>query len=359
MMMNKINFIRIGYHTLFWAMFLIYRLTSSMTTKSLIGEYWWGDWSIIHVLVVEIIFKALLAYGVLYIIVPRFLDTKKFVQFGVLTFLWLYAVVGLYIAVYFYHMEHVYTLYMWWDKENMSTMFLRLTNIGLLLSLFSNFLIPTIVLGAIQFYKKQMVLSKIEEEKNKMELRALKNQLNPHFLFNTLNNLYSYVVTGSPKAPDLIMRLSGILDYVLYKSQNSIVALSEEVNTIEDFIGIEKIRYGNRLNVAYKTEGNMSVPVSPLILLSMVENAFKHGACSGNNNAQIKVNIHEKNGIIQCDVWNTKSEYKGEINDAYKEGIGLSNIKRQLDLLYPDRSELIINDNETDFSISLTLNPKT
>lgn len=356
--MNKINFSRIGYYVLFWLMFLIYRLTSSMTSKSLVGKYWWGDWSILHVLSVETIFKALFAYGVLLFIVPRFLDTKKFIQFGLASFSWLYMVVGLYIAVYFYYMEHVYTVYIWWDKENMTTMFSRLTNIGLLLSLFSNFLIPTILLGAIQFYKKQMELSKIEEEKNKMELRALKNQLNPHFLFNTLNNLYSYVVTGSPKAPDLIMKLSGILDYVLYKSQNAIVPLREEVNTIEDFIGIEKIRYGNRLDVEYKTAGNMSVSVSPLILLSMVENAFKHGASSGTDNAQIKVNIHEQNGIIQCNVWNTKSQHQGEVNDAYKEGIGLSNIKRQLDLLYPDNNELIIQDNKTDFMISLRLNPK-
>lgn len=354
-MMKRINYTSIGYHLIFWMIFVIYRMTSSLTNGSLKAMYWWGDWKIVHILVVEAVFKAAFAYGVLYFLVPKFLDTRKYVRFGIGCFLWLYLIVGLYLALYFYHMEHIYTVHLWGDKESVASMPLRLTNIGLLLSHFSNFVIPTFLLGAIAFYKKQMTLSRMEEEKNKMELRALKNQLNPHFLFNTLNNLYSYVVTGSPKAPDLIMRLSEILDFVLYKSQKKEVPLREETDTIANYIDIERIRYGNRLEVEYETEGNLSNPVSPLILLSIVENAFKHGASSDNDQATIKIAIKEDNGIIQCDVWNTKSKHKGEVNDAYKEGIGLSNIQRQLDLLYPDRYELIIDDNEHDFNISLLL----
>ena len=116
----------------------------------------------------------------------------------------------------------------------------------------------------------------LEKEKIANELKFLKAQINPHFLFNTLNNLYSYVVNQSPKAPDMIMQLSGILDYVLYKSQKKEVPLCSEVNTIEHFLKLEQIRYGDRLQVNFKTEGNMTIPISPLILLSIVENAFKH-----------------------------------------------------------------------------------
>lgn len=203
--------------------------------------------------------------------------------------------------------------------------------------------------------KEQVRIQELEKEKLSTELKFLKAQLNPHFLFNTLNNLYSYVVTNSPKAPDMILRLSGILDYVLYKSQQKSVPLKEELDAIEHFLELEKIRYGERLQVDYKRAGNLSVPVSPLLLLSIVENAFKHGASGDIDNPKISIDIKEQNNHIICLVWNTKSQYNGELNDSYKKGIGLSNIKRQLNLIYPQHHELIIRDEEKSFHVSLTI----
>ena len=197
----------------------------------------------------------------------------------------------------------------------------------------------------------------LENEKLATELKFLKAQINPHFLFNTLNNLYSNVLTQSPKAPDMIMRLSGILDYVLYKSQSQTVLLSEEVQTIEHFLELEQIRYGDRLTIDFKTSANLSLPISPLILLSMVENAFKHGASGDIDQPKIKIDIKEWKDTIYCKVWNTKSAHQGELNDAYKKGIGLSNIRRQLNLIYPYNHELQIEDLEKEFSISLTIKP--
>jgi len=220
---------------------------------------------------------------------------------------------------------------------------------------------PAMVLLAWEsHYKRRKELNRMKELENEKianELKFLKAQINPHFLFNTLNNLYSYVVNKSPKAPDMIMRLSSILDYVLYKSQKKTVTLSEEVGTIENFLGLEQIRYGDRLEVDFKKEGNMTLPTSPLILLSIVENAFKHGASGDADTPKIKIHIKEEKGMIYCEVWNTKSSYQGELNDAYKEGIGLSNIKRQLNLFYPDAHKLIINNQEKSFNISLTIKP--
>ncbi len=204
--------------------------------------------------------------------------------------------------------------------------------------------------------KEQARIQQLEKEKLSTELKFLKAQLNPHFLFNTLNNLYSYVVTSSPKAPDMILRLSGILDYVLYKSQNQSVPLKEELNAIENFIALEKIRYGDRLQIDFNQIGDSSVPVSPLLLLSIVENAFKHGASGDIDTPKITIDIAAEYTFIKCKVWNTKSKYQGEINDDYKEGIGLSNIKRQLNLVYPDQHHLNIDDQEQTFSIDLKIN---
>lgn len=202
-------------------------------------------------------------------------------------------------------------------------------------------------------------MHQLEKEKMATELKYLKAQLNPHFLFNTLNNLYSYVVNGSPKAPDMILRLSGMLDYVLYKSQNRAVPLRDEVEAIENFIGLEKNRYGDRLSIDFQTMGDLKVPVSPLLLLSLVENAFKHGASGDIENPKIKIELKVNDVTIHCLVWNTKSQHQGELNDAYKEGIGLSNIKRQLDLIYEDNHELTITDEATTFTVNLLLKPLT
>ena len=218
---------------------------------------------------------------------------------------------------------------------------------------------PAMALLALESHfegkKERERVRRLEKEKMANELKFLKAQINPHFLFNTLNNLYSYVLTESPKAPDMILRLSGILDYVLYKSQNKTVALREEVQTIENFIGLEKIRYGERLEVDFKIAGNQTIPISPLLLLSLVENAFKHGASGDIDTPKIDIHIFKKNKKIHCEVWNTKSQYKGELNDAYKKGIGLSNIKRQLDLVYPNQYNLLIEDQKESFKVLLEI----
>ncbi len=207
--------------------------------------------------------------------------------------------------------------------------------------------------------RKELELAQqLEQEKLENELKFLKAQINPHFLFNTLNNLYSFVVNKSPQAPEMVLKFSGVLDYLLYKSQRETVPLKEEIKTIDNFCGLEKSRYGDRLEVEYKTEGNLSVPVSPLILLSIVENAFKHGASGDIDQPKIKINIKEKDKFIFCNVWNTKSSYNGELNDSYKKGIGLANIKRQLHLLYPNNHQLILEDKEASFNVSLTITPK-
>ena len=197
----------------------------------------------------------------------------------------------------------------------------------------------------------------LEKEKITTELKFLKAQLNPHFLFNTLNNLYSFVVNGSPKAPDMILRLSGILDYVLYKSQNKEVSLKEEVTTIEHFLALEKIRYGDRLEINFVKEGNMLTPISPLILLSVVENAFKHGASGDIDSPKINIEIQAEKKSIHCTVWNTKSKYQGELNDAYKKGIGLSNIKKQLNLTYPEAYSIKIDDYKDTFQVAVSIQP--
>jgi len=205
----------------------------------------------------------------------------------------------------------------------------------------------------------QVRIRELEKEKLATELKFLKAQINPHFLFNTLNNLYSFVLTESPQAGDMLDRLTGIFQYAFEKSKLPYVPLKMEVDTISDYLALEEIRYGDRLTVNYKIQGDMTLQISPLILLSIIENAFKHGASGDINAPRIDIDVRTLDQHIECRVWNTKSTQSGEINDAYKSGIGLSNIRRQLHLIYPDRHRLTIEDRVDSFTLTLSINTST
>ncbi len=214
------------------------------------------------------------------------------------------------------------------------------------------------------FYKtnKEQELEKekihqLEKEKISTELKYLKAQLNPHFLFNTLNNLYSYVITKSPKAPEMVLQLSEILDYILYKSQRTSVPLEEETHTIENYIALERIKYENRLKVTFeKNITNDTQKIAPLLLLSIVENAFKHGVSGSIIKPEIKITLTQSDSKLEFNVWNTNVTTKhGNKTDDYKSGIGLTNIKRQLDLIYPKNHKLETNKTNDFFNLKLTL----
>ncbi|MEM9525642.1 MAG: sensor histidine kinase [Bacteroidota bacterium] len=350
------RFLRPGRHLLFWLAFLVYRLTTTTLNNSLIGDYWWGDWKVLTVLCVEVCFKALFAYGLVYFLVPRWLETKRYWEFGLASLCWFYLVCGLYASFHYYVVEKAITVFMYLKDGVNTSVTERMTSPEFLLAFLPQFLFPATIMGAISFFRKKSRLAKIEEERNRMELWALKNQLNPHFLFNTLNNLYSFVMDNSPKAPDMILRLSDTLEYVLYHSQQKEVTLRQELAAIEHFMALEQIHYGERLTVQYTKEGDLDILISPLLLLSLVENAFKHSASGDVDQPVIKIKFCGEVATVRCHIWNTKSQYQGELSDDYKEGIGLSNIQRQLDLVYPNRYELVINDQPDFFDLSLRLN---
>ena len=328
-------------HTLFWLG--IYVLWSYMKS----GGTFWHVVLKINVLNVAIYMVAY--YFLRYYQLPKLYNQEKYIRFWLSIFL---------MTVAFYVVWRAAGV-LWYDalyEPTSKRPFFYLANY---LTQSVQFYSPAIMLLAWEFYhtrqKEKLRIEQLEKEKLANELKFLKAQINPHFLFNALNNLYSFVLNQSPKAPDLIMQLSGMLDYVLYQSQKPTVALQQEVNCIENYIALEKIRYGDRLQVAYEVTGDLSVPIAPLILLSIVENAFKHGASGDIATPRIKIQIGVENRRILCLIWNSKSAFQGEINDAYKEGIGLSNIKRQLKLTYPNQHQLQIDNQPDAFQIKVSI----
>lgn len=191
------------------------------------------------------------------------------------------------------------------------------------------------------------------KKKLETELRFLKSQTNPHFLFNTLNNIYALARKKSDDTADVVMKLSKLLRFMLYESGNASIPITNEIKMIDDYIALEKIRYDDRLKITYRhTLDNAMHPIAPLLLLPFVENAFKHGVSETRFDSFIFIDIKLEDGQLDFMVENPASENE-ETNQTEK--IGLNNVKRQLELMYPGHT-LTIENNNNCFKVSLKIN---
>lgn len=214
---------------------------------------------------------------------------------------------------------------------------------------------------AIKVISLQLIAKEKEKllikDKLETELKFLKNQTNPHFLFNTLNNIYALARKKSDSTADVVMKLSKILRFMLYESGKEHITVGEEVKLIEDYIDLEKLRYNERLNIVFKKViSNESQIVSPLLLLPFVENAFKHGASENRFNSFIHIELHMNDEQLQFSIENNKDADKMKQENC--ESIGLVNIRRQLELLYGDYNMKVENTKDT-FKVILHVNLKS
>jgi len=194
----------------------------------------------------------------------------------------------------------------------------------------------------------------LQIEKQQAELNYLKSQTNPHFLFNTLNNIYSLARDKSDLAPESIMRLSKILRYMLYETSSPYMAIEQDLKIIEDYIALEKLRYDDtlRVNFNYDIE-DMKQALPPLLLMPLVENAFKHGASETTNQPFIDIHLSINNRRLFFSIKNSTGDLAE--NGKGRESIGLSNLRRQLELLYTDYN-LDVQQKEEIFTVTLTIN---
>ncbi|MBN8788227.1 MAG: histidine kinase [Terrimonas sp.] len=173
------------------------------------------------------------------------------------------------------------------------------------------------------------------------ELNALKGQLHPHFLFNSLNNLYALSLNNAPQAPGIILGLSNILRYVIYECAADRVSLERDVEILKDYIALEKLRYEERLDLNLNIDDNIkSWNIAPLLMLPLVENAFKHGAGETIDNPWINIELRMRNGEMLFKVSNSKPEQVVYSNGKQNGSVGLSNVQHRLKLLYPDAHSL-------------------
>ncbi len=204
----------------------------------------------------------------------------------------------------------------------------------------------------VHYTKTKEAALQLEKEKVSRELDALKAQLNPHFLFNTLNNIYVLAIENSSKTAYSIERLSEILDYVLYRCNTPYVSLFGEIKMLENYIALEKLRYDDRLQVTLTNNSTQDVQIAPLMLLSFVENTFKHGAGEDSGSPKIDIFVSYAEGVFVFEISNSVQTI-GKEED--REKIGLSNSRKQLELLYPNQHSLIIDHRANWFTVQLKI----
>lgn len=296
-------------------------------------------------------------YTVTYFLIPKYLLEKKYsifftlFLFCVLVMPLLTRIVGIYIlepSINEYLRKR--GLPLWTMPE---TVWARFTDAGAYLSALKGTNLVVWFAVVIKFFK---LWYDRHHAALQAELGLLKAQIHPHFLFNTLNNLYALTLNNSPKSPAIVMGLSEILRYMLYECNTDFVSLKKDVDILESYIALEKVRYEERLDLNFTKTGALDqYQIAPLLLLPLIENAFKHGAGEKIGQAWINIDLNLRANQLKLKIANGKGNLV--LTDQKAQGnIGLDNVKKRLELIYPDAHELKIFNDEDMFVVILELN---
>lgn len=205
------------------------------------------------------------------------------------------------------------------------------------------------------YFELEARRKELENQQLTSELQFLKAQINPHFLFNTLNNLYYLAINHSTRTPEVIAKLSGMMRYMLYESNHPLVPLSREIEYIENYLSLERLRLDDRVPITFEVDGPVEgVRIAPLILITFLENAFKHGVNSTGDDVFITVKLDVSAGSCHYQVTNSKLP-AGSKTLEDKSGIGLQNVRRRLELSYPDRYALETQETNERYRVDLQL----
>jgi two-component system, LytTR family, sensor histidine kinase AlgZ len=294
----------------------------------------------------HVFFMSLASYLNYFIWLPRFLKHKNIWRYLLEFFVPLIVIVSLHI---------VFKRYLYSEFIEQGKGFMKTGKFIFQHSVITLFI--TIFVGMLKFVEDWFALEskkkEVENERLASELRFLKAQINPHFLFNTLNNLYYLATVNSPNTTEVIEKLSQMMRYMLYESNHKVVPLERELAYMENYISLEKLRLDEEVPVAFKVVGEpKSVQIVPLILITFLENAFKHGVSNNFKGSFVELSLEIKDRGIVYKVRNSKLP-KDSILE--KSGIGLQNVKRRLDLSYPEKYNLEQTETDQHYEVLLKI----
>lgn len=337
-------------HLIFWGGFLfVFTLLATLHSGS------FRDHLINYIALLPV--QIMAAYVLVYYQVPRLLLLKKYVLF-MLSFLgsaYVFAVIAR-ISVVYLAEPFIRTDF---EQESIAEIIsdpLYLFSIYFPMVYIMAFLLLALKSIKERFEEKHQI-EILKKEKATNELKFLKAQIHPHFLFNTLNNLYALTMAKSDVAPKVVVKLSEMLDYMLYQCNEPSISIDKEIELIQHYIDLEMLRYGNRVKVDFNHQLSQSnTQVAPLLLLSLIENAFKHGVSTTFSNPVIRIDLVVKDEALYFSISNSKPIHvtAQPIADE-RNGIGMTNVKRQLELNYPNQHELEIDETTTTYTVSLKI----
>ena len=335
---------RLGRHGLFWLTYLVgYSFLDSDTYHvPFIGLSLAIRW---------LPYCMLNTYVMLYWLVERYLLRGRYRAFLLLLCAWAP------VTIFLSFLSHLYLAYpLCWDPGPRPSFRQALPEIWDIYPIFVNYVIVgfAVFLRIYKFWRVELLQKlQLKQEKADAELNLLRAQLHPHFLFNTLNNLYVLILEKSHRAPDMLLKLSEILGYVLNDCQVAEVPLEKEIAFCRAYIDLERERYGDRLDIVTRFSGDIpDKMVTPMVFQPFIENAFKHGAAKQLGKVWIEIGMTVQGSRLFFEVSNSADL---SMSSEHSGGIGVANIKRRLELLYPGRHAFVEKREEGMHSISLTI----
>lgn len=337
---NRILFL----HLSFWGVYLSFFLFQ-------LSRFWQDrpvEWDrIITIATTTMVFTMGISYLNYFYFLPRFLQHKNIGRY-----LLEFSIPFILILTLRLHLERFLT-----DGYTHEVHFVYSSRF--LIQIFSTTLFIVIFVGMLRFaegwFEIEAKKKEAENEKLTAELNFLKAQINPHFLFNTLNNLYYLAYTQSPNTTEVIEKLSQMMRYMIYDSNHPQVPLRKEIAYMENYISLEKLRLNNQIPIQFCVCGNPEgILIVPLIFITFLENAFKHGVSNNHPHAWINIRIELTGKECTYTVENSKLQVINPVTGD-KSGIGLQNVKRRLDLSYPDSYRLKVEDQPNRYAVELKL----
>lgn len=342
---------RLNRHIAFWGIYYVFSLLTYF--HPFFGKTSFESWVVVEIKEVfwHVITQMIFCYTVLYFLLPKYLNRKKYVAFGFLTLILSVTIYGLSYVEQFYFFSRIHAdahipfltpqLLAWYCFICFISYYPISTGLAMAFKMLKN------------FYIKQSENQLLTRENANAELQLLKAQVHPHFLFNTLNNIYSFSLNNNIQAPKLVKNLSDTLQYMITDCDAAMVPLSKEIKMIYDYIDLEKIRYGNRLNMQIEISGNIENKlIVPLLMIPFIENSFKHGPSRMIGDVWITLFLQADETMLHFTLTNSKPS---EDVAKAKGGIGLNNVKKRLDLLYPSGHLMVIEPSLNTYTVNMQI----
>ncbi|BDS11864.1 sensor histidine kinase [Aureispira anguillae] len=327
-------------------------LTTTALFMTITGSFYGFQIAIFRTLT-NMLCLILLFYGNAYFLVNRLLEQKRYGAYLLSTLLLFISVLALRIQIHSFAPDNFYepfihNLYQPLIGNNLfSYVFIFVTSLGILV--FS--LLYQVLVNRADKERKDM---KVIHQYQQAQIQFLKAQINPHFLFNTLNNIYSLAVTKSEETPDMILKLSDLLRYVIYKGAEPLVYLEDELLHIDKFIELFQMRSETELDIRLVIEGKITgIKIEPMILIPLVENCFKHCDFDTNEAAYVVMNLSVEKNCLIFKTLNSKDNYQKQKDQV--GGVGLHNIQERLKINYGDNYSLKKKDHPKTFEIDLMI----